>query len=168
MIVSDQLKLSAFEQRHLNDVRSWINDSTVAELLDRVLPVSDFEHQKWYSDVIQRKDCVFFAIETNDGAHIGNVWLWNIDWRHRKAELRVLVGAGQQNRGLGAKAIELACKFAFNKLNLHRVYAFVLSNNPRAKRAFEKAGFKQEGVLAEDRWCNGKYIDTFMLAIVQS
>lgn len=167
MIVSDQLKLSAFDERHLENVRSWINDSAVAELLDRVLPVSDFEHQKWYSDIIQRQDCVFFAIETSDGTHIGNVWLWNIDWRHRKAELRILVGpSNQQNRGLGVQAIGLACKFAFNKLNLNRVYAFVLSNNPRAKRAFEKAGFVQEGVLRDDRWSNGKYIDTFLLAIV--
>lgn len=166
MIVSDQLKLTAFDERHLENVRRWVNDPVTAGLLDRAFPVSDAEHQKWYSNVIQRQDCVFFAIETNEGEHVGNVWLWNIDWRHRKAELRILVGSSeQQGRGLGAKAIELACEFAFRRLNLHRIYAFVLANNPRAKRAFEKAGFKQEGVLIDDRWSNGAYIDSFILAI---
>lgn len=167
MIATDHLKLSAFEERHLENVRRWVNDPVVADFLDRAFPVSDAEHQKWYSNIVQRQDCVFFAIETSEGEHIGNVWLWNIDWRHRKAELRVLIGQSErQGRGLGTEAITAACNFAFNKLNLHRVYAYVLSNNPRAKRAFERAGFVQEGVLQGDRWSNGVYIDCFILGVL--
>lgn len=167
MIASDLIKLSAFDERHLDNVRRWVNDPAIADLLDRAFPVSDTEHQKWYSNIIQRQDCVFFAIETSDGKHIGNVWLWNIDWRHRKAEVRVLIGpTDQQGRGLGTEAIRLASTFAFRKLNLHRVYAYVLSNNPRAKRAFEHAGFVEEGVLRHDRWSNGEYIDSFILGML--
>jgi RimJ/RimL family protein N-acetyltransferase len=39
----------------------------------------------------------------------------------------------------------------------------VLGINPRALRAFEKAGFAVEGVLKEDRWDGDRYCDVYLL-----
>jgi RimJ/RimL family protein N-acetyltransferase len=55
------------------------------------------------------------------------------------------------------------CAYAFERLNLHRVYAYVLAINPRARRAFEKAGFALEGTLREDRWAGDAYTDVYLL-----
>ena len=49
---------------------------------------------------------------------------------------------------------------------MHRVYAYVLAFNPRARKAFEKCGFVLEGVLREDRRSGGGYTDVFVLAKV--
>ena len=83
------------------------------------------------SPLAGRSDCRYFAIETDARTPIGNVWLWDICLRHRKAELRIVVGEpDSQGHGLGTAAIQRACEHAFRELGLHRIYAYVLAINP--------------------------------------
>ena len=113
-----------------------------------------------------REDSEFFAVElVETGTHVGNVWLRNIDTRHRKAELSVVIGdAAARGKGAGAEAIDLLCRHGFERLNLHRIYAYVLAINPAAQRAFEAAGFTQEGALRDDRWNGDHFVDAYLLA----
>jgi RimJ/RimL family protein N-acetyltransferase len=135
-------------------------------LMDRRLPVSAAEHEAWFASVIRSDDCAYFAVEAvEDGAHVGNVWLWAIDRGHRKAELRVVIGdAAARGRGMGAEAIDRLCGHAFDLLGLHRIYAYVLSVNPIARRAFERAGFALEGTLRDDRWAGDRFVDAYLFA----
>ena len=165
MITGQNISLRPFDSCHLDNTRAWVNDSELAQLLDRAMPVSDTEHEQWFSGLHGRTDCIYFAIETNTKAqHIGNVWLWGIDWRHRKAELRIVIGdKNYLGRGIGTEAIFLICSYAFERLNLHKVYAYVLASNLRARSSFEKVGFIEEGVLKEDRWTGNCYSDVYLL-----
>jgi RimJ/RimL family protein N-acetyltransferase len=137
-------------------------------LMDRQHPVSEEEHEAWFTTVVNGDRCAYFAIETvEEGSHIGNVWLWDIDRRHRKAEVRVVVGADEaRGRGLGAEAIDQVCRHAFDRLGLHRVYAYVLALNPGGRRAFQRAGFALEGTLRDDRWDGDRFVDACLLARV--
>ena len=164
----DRLELVPLDRPHLARTREWANDPELMRLMDRKQPVTPVEHEAWFASLPRRADCAYFAIETLDGrAHIGNVWLWDIDRRHRKAELRVVVGdRSARGQGLGAEAIDRLCRHAFDTLGLHRVYAYVLGINPSARRAFERAGFTLEGTLRDDRWAVDRFIDTYLLARV--
>ena len=166
----DRLELVPLDRPHLARTREWANDPELMRLMDRKQPVSPVEHEAWFASLPRRADCAYFAIETVDGrAHIGNIWLWDIDRRHRKAELRVVVGdRGARGKGLGAEAIDRLCRYAFEKLDLHRVYAYVLGSNPSARKAFERAGFSLEGPLRDDRWAVDRFIDSYLLARVNS
>jgi RimJ/RimL family protein N-acetyltransferase len=165
----DRLELVPLDRPHLARTREWANDPELMRLMDRKQPVSPVEHEAWFASLPRRADCAYFAIETVDGrAHIGNVWLWDIDRRHRKAELRVVVGdRSARGKGLGAEAIDRLCRYAFEKLDLHRVYAYVLGINPSARKAFERAGFSLEGTLRDDRWAVDRFIDSYLLARVK-
>jgi RimJ/RimL family protein N-acetyltransferase len=165
MMTGHTIVLRPFERRHLEETRRWANDPELMRLLDRARPVSDVEHEKWFIALHDKTDCAYFAIETLEGArHIGNVWLWNIDSRHRRAELRILIGNhSEQGRGAGTEAISLLCRYGFERLNLHKIYAYVLGINERARHAFEKAGFILEGTLREDRWVGDAYTDVYLL-----
>jgi RimJ/RimL family protein N-acetyltransferase len=165
MMTGHSIVLRPLERRHLEQTRAWANDSELMRLLDRARPVSDTEHERWFASLQERGDCVYFAIESVvDARHIGNVWLWNIDSRHRRAELRIIIGSpGDHGRGAGTEAISLICEYAFERLNLHKVYAYVLCINGRARHAFEKAGFVLEGTLREDRWLDDAYTDVYLL-----
>ena len=163
ILTGNNVTLCPFDRRHAEQTRVWVNDPDLACLLDRSRPVSDADHERWYAGISGRDDCVFFAIET-DGVHAGNVWLWGIEPRHRKAEVRILIGPNEhQGKGLGSAAISLLASYAYDRLNLHRLYAYVLSTNPRARRAFEKAGFALEGILRQDRWVGDRFADVFLL-----
>jgi RimJ/RimL family protein N-acetyltransferase len=165
MITGQNVSLKPFERRHLEKTRAWANDPELARLLDRARPVSDIEHERWFAALQEKTDCVYFAIETNsESRHVGNVWLWAIDSRHRKAELRIVIGEKDYlGAGTGTEAITLMSDYGLGQLNLHKVYAYVLGINPRARRAFEKAGFTLEGTLREDRWVDNSYTDVYLL-----
>ncbi len=165
MMTGHTIVLRPFERRHLEQTRVWANDPELMRLLDRARPVSDAEHEQWFAELQERAEGVHFAIETvADARHIGNVWLWNIDSRHRRAELRIVIGSrADHGRGAGTEAISLLCGYAFKRLNLHKVYAYVLGINERARHAFEKAGFVLEGTLREDRWVDDAYTDVYLL-----
>ena len=161
--------LQPFERRHLSRTRNWTNDPELARLVGRVRQVSEDEHERWFAELAGRTDTRFFAIETADRGHVGNVWLADINTRDAKAEIRIVIGEPDcVGRGIGARAIDLAACHAFEVLGMHRVYAYVLAFNPRARKAFEKCGFVLEGVLREDRRSGGGYTDVFVLAKVAS
>ena len=162
------VSLVPLDRRHLDRTREWANDPELMRLLDRARTVSPEEHERWFAALGAASDRLFMAIEHREtGRHVGNVWLWNIDERHRKAELRIVVGdASFSGRGLGSEAIDLLSRYAFDGLRLRRVYAFVLAFNERARRAFEKAGFTIEGVLKEDRLSGGHAVDVYVLGRV--
>jgi len=56
----------------------------------------------------------------------------------------------------------------FETLNLHRIFLRVYEDNLQAIRAYEKAGFKHEGRLREDRYYRGKYYDTLMMSMLKN
>lgn len=157
------VRLRPLERRHLEKTLEWANDPGLMRLLNRAHTVTREEHEQWFAGVQKREDCCYFAIETADGKHIGNVWLWDIEPRHRRAELRIVMDLEHAGKGAGTEAISQLCDYAFERLNLHKVYAYVLAINPRARRAFEKAGFALEGTLREDRWTGESFTDVYLL-----
>jgi len=165
-VTGDRLRLVALERRHLERTRAWANDAELMRLMDRAAPVAEAEHEGWFASLGAQDDRAYFAIETLPaGLHVGNVWLWAIDRRHRKAELRIVIGdSSARGRGIGAAAIAEACRHAFERMGLHRIYAYVLATNPAARRAFERAGFALEGTLRDDRWTENGFVDTYLLA----
>ena len=155
--------LRPLERRHLGKTLEWANDPELMRLLNRARTVSETEHEQWFAALQKRDDCSYFAIETADGNHVGNIWLWNIEPRHRRAELRIVMDHMHTGKGAGTEAIRRLCNYAFEQLNLHKVYARVLALNPRARRSFEKAGFVLEGTLHEDRWTGAEFADVYVL-----
>lgn len=165
IIHGNAVTLCPLDRRHMDVTRQWANDRELARLLDRARPVGEMDHEDWFANHTRGDDRVYFAIESKpEGVHVGNIWLWGIDPRHRKAEVRIVLGSREgQGRGMGTEALSLISDYARERLNLRRLYAYVLGINPRARRAFEKAGFTLEGVLREDRWVDDRYVDVFIL-----
>jgi len=162
------IRLVPLGREHLSRTRAWANDPELMRLMDRSNTVAESEHESWFARLASRDDCAYFAIEeTGSRRHVGNVWLWAIDRRHQKAELRIVVGdPSARGRGIGRQAIELLACDAMDRLQLHRIYAYVLTINPKARRAFEAAGFRVEGLLKDDRRADDGFVDAWLLARV--
>jgi RimJ/RimL family protein N-acetyltransferase len=167
-MAGERVNLVPLDRRHLARTLRWANDPDLMQMMDRARVVSEAEHQAWFETLEGHDDRAYFAIEmTGESLHVGNVWLWAIDRRHLKAELRVVIGeAAARGKGIGAAAIDRMCRHSFDVLNLHRVYAYVLATNPVARLAFERAGFALEGALRDDRRAGDRFIDSYLMARV--
>ncbi len=164
------MALRPLERSDIERWRAWINDPEIAAFLDRVLPVSAPEHEAFFERAVIGNDkAVWYAVErTSDGSHIGNIWLWNISSRNRNAEVRIVIGDRTAwGNGAGAEALQLLVHHAFERLSLHKLYAYVMERNPRAKSSFERAGFSVEAVLRDENFWDGRFCDVFRLARVR-
>lgn len=161
----EHITLAPFTWDQAQVYLDWVNQEEIAHWLTRALPVTPLQHQRWYESLVQRQDVVVFSVLENDtGAYLGNVWLWAVHPVHRSAELRILLGPQAKGKGYGTAACQGLLRFAFQDLNLRKVYLYVLNHNQAAVRTFEKAGFTSEGVLKDEFFVAGKYEDALRMA----
>jgi len=163
------VRLRAFEPGDAERYRAWINDPETARLIDRAGLVDKAEHDAWYRSLVTSPSAAAFAVDRlTDGAFIGLVWLYDIHQRHRRAEVRIVIGEKSAwGGGYGPDALRVLARIAFGTLKLDKLWADVLATNPRAARAFERAGFTREGLLAGDRVQDGSRVDVIRLGLLR-
>ncbi len=108
-----------------------------------------------------------FAISTEKEAigAIGMVIGKNV---HRyAAELGYWLAEPFWNKGIMTRAVQLIADYAFENLNLYRIYAEPYDGNDASVRVLEKAGFQYEGRLKSSVYKNGKLIDQLLYARVK-
>ncbi len=109
-----------------------------------------------------------FLILSPDGEIIGESVINQIDRDMRCANFRIcLFRAAQRGKGIGSWAVEITRDFAFLQLQLHRLELDVFSFNPRAEKAYKKAGFRTEGVLRDAIMDGDRYADDILMAILE-
>src|SRR5690349_11316823 len=91
-------------------------------------------------------------------ALIGITSLHQIDGKNRRAVFAIVIGEKNEwGKGYGTEATALITGYAFETLNLNRVSLRVYEENERGIKAYEKVGFKKEGVLRQDIYREGRY-----------
>lgn len=151
------------------DYFTWMNDYEVTKYLEtHFFPRNYQQLAKYVEEMTNRADTVFLAIIRREGdRHIGNIKLGPIDWIHRRGELGITIGdKASWGQGFGEEAITLLAKYAFYRLNLHKVTAGYYAVNDRSKRVFEKSGFTVEGVRESHLFTNGTYVDYVMVGMI--
>jgi len=168
MIIGQKTRLRAIERSDIPTFLRWFNDPEVRQYLSMYLPLSEAQEERWFERQLEDDSSHVFAIETADGVHIGNVGLHDIDWKNRRALCGIVIGEKEYwNRGYGADALRTLLRFAFEELNLHRVFLHVFDFNERAIRCYEKVGFRHEGRLRQARFTEGRYVDELVMAVLR-
>lgn len=145
----------------------WITDRDLVILNSSYWPVSQGDHEAWVeSRLTRRSDLVVFVVEDEARKPIGTCQLVGINWVHRSAELQIRIAPGAQDRGLGTLAIASLCDFGFKDLGLHRISLSVWATNRRAIRAYEKAGFRREGLLSQAAFVDGRFEDVIVMGLI--
>lgn len=98
---------------------------------------------------------------------VGSISLWNVNWRHRRAEVGIWIIPIYWSNGYGKKALNLITYIAFNHLNLNRLEAHIAVENKNSIQLFRTCGFRQEGVLSQFLNFNEKFYDAEILALLK-
>lgn len=147
----------------------WINDADTVRLNAPYRPTEWESHTAWFHNLGTAASRVIFAIrERPDADIIGTVQLVDIHAVHRSAELVIRIGDEvNRGKGFGTEAVKLSTEFAFNDLNLIRVWLRVFSNNERALNAYRKAGLTPEGTMRKAAFIDGTWLDVTILAVIR-
>jgi RimJ/RimL family protein N-acetyltransferase len=169
-VKSSSVVLTSLRRSDAPQLFAWINDRDQVLFNAPYAPVHQRQHAKWFDALETRRDAVIFGIRRRAGARlIGVCQLLSISPIHRSAELQIRIGEPTaRNHGLGTQAVRTLVHFAFRDLNLNRVSLHVFATNRRALRAYEKSGFRREGLLRQAAHIDGAYVDVVVMGILRS
>ncbi|RKW69883.1 GNAT family N-acetyltransferase [Galactobacter caseinivorans] len=123
----------------------------------------------WYRSRAAQGDRLDLAIvDAQSGECVGEAVLNDVDPENRSCNFRILMGPAGRGRGLGTEATRLILDHAFATTELHRIELEVYSFNPRARRAYEKAGFVAEGVRRDALLFDGEWINAEVMSVLRS
>ena len=66
-----------------------------------------------------------------------------------------------------SEATNLIVEYAFNELNLYKLYAGIFSPNKGSCRCAEKSGFIREAIFKKDMFIEGEFVDTFVYSLLK-
>ena len=147
----------------------WFNDPDVTRTMIARGPLT-LRHEEAFIDKVTRSehDLILGVVVRESDRLIGVTGLHQIDFKNRHGAFGISIGEkAEWGKGYGTEATWLIVKHAFETLNLNRVWLHVYEFNQRGRRSYEKVGFRQEGVLRQDCYREGRYWDTIVLAILR-
>lgn len=167
-LTGKKVALRWFREHDLPDLKRLLNAPEVQYFTEEDYPVNWSEDMisSFYSKAFKGKK-EMYAVETNQGLFVGEVWLNPINFGHDWGEMVLTILPEHQNRGYGKEAVELILRHGFNHLNLHRIEVKVYSFNERAHHVYLSSGFTEEGRMRERIQRKGKYYDQIWLSILR-
>lgn len=148
-----------FERSDIPNKVKWINDPANNRYLHYDLPLSVEKTEKWFDSHFGETTRYDAVIEV-DGKAVGLIGLLAVDQKNRKAEYYISLGdPAYTGKGVAKEATRKLLRFAFEELGLNRVYLFTEVDNLNAQKMFEAVGFQREGILQQDIFSRGGYVD---------
>ena len=173
IIHGERVRLRAVEREDVSKFHEWVNDPEVTRGLALYLPMSMADEENWFNSLAKREPKEKpLAIEVRKGKAwklIGNCAVFDIESVNSCAELGIMIGdKSEWNKGYGSEVMSMLVRHCFETLNLNRACLRVYTDNVRAVRSYEKAGFVLEGRLREAVYKFGKYEDVLIMSVLRS
>ncbi|HVX30370.1 MAG TPA: GNAT family protein [Nitrolancea sp.] len=144
----------------------WVNDFSAMQRISSVVRPWTLEQEvEWFERQSVSETSVSFTIyERSSKQPIGTTELHDLDFRNGTAEFGILIGeAKARGKGYGSETAYLMLDYGFTALGLHNIMLQVFAFNLPARRAYEKAGFREIGRRREARPMTGKRWDLILM-----
>jgi ribosomal-protein-alanine N-acetyltransferase len=164
ILYGDRVRLEPPKPEYAPTYISWFADPKLTNYMLVRNPPSLHQEQEWLERMAPSQSDVVWAIVLRDtGMLIGNTGLHQIDWRHRHAHSGIIIGdPAQWGKGYATEAMRLRTAYAFRELGLEKVLSSVYLGNDGSRRALERAGYKQCGLLRRNRFIGGQWHDEWL------
>lgn len=168
MIKGKRVILRPVEERDLLLLARWRNDPENRRFFFSPFLINPGGQKKWYEELLADRNRLILMIDMVEGKTVGMIGLDKIDWRNQEAESGIfLLDPAERGQGYAEEAGMLMIEYAFNELNLHRLYAVIYDFNRGVIEMAKLFGFKQEGVLRQAAFTGGRFHDKVILGLLR-
>jgi diamine N-acetyltransferase len=167
MIHGKRIYLRAWERSDLVAFTRWFNDPEVTVNLGDAYPaLSSIQEERFFEQAITEKH--HYAIVLREGdLLIGNCSFHHLDLHNRSAELGIVIGEkAYWNQGYGREAVGMMLEIGFEGLGMNRIELRYYDFNARGRRAYEAAGFVEEGHLRCSHYVAGAFHDMVIMSVL--
>ncbi|MBD2847896.1 GNAT family N-acetyltransferase [Paenibacillus sp. IB182496] len=171
-MIGERIRLREYRREDVRCMREWVNDPDICNCLSDIFMYPHTLHQteSFVERVLEGQDGHqgFVIAERDTEAYIGQLDLFEIDWKNRCADLGIVIGNRHHHGlGYGREALRLLQRFAFETMNLHRLQLEVHDDNERAIRCYASCGFREEGRQRQRIYRRGAYRDLVWMACLR-
>jgi len=103
-----------------------------------------------------------------DGVVVGAMSLMGVSTTARRAELGYWIGVPYWGQGYATEAGRAFVAWAFDALELNKVYARHMTNNPASGKVMAKIGMQYEGTMRQHDCKGGQFVDIAFRSILRS
>lgn len=173
-LTGELVVLRPYREEDLPHLKEAVDDPEIGRLTGSVNSSDQVEKypldklREWYATRNEQTDRLdLMVVDRATGTCVGEVVLNNWDRGNETCNFRIMLGPSGQGRGLGTEATRLLLGYAFEHLPLHRIELEVYAFNPRARRAYEKAGFVVEGRRRDALLYDGERVDAIVMSVLR-
>jgi RimJ/RimL family protein N-acetyltransferase len=167
-LIGTHVYLRPLERADAPRIVPWMNDPEITRNLVYRGPINLRAEEEFIDRISPDPHSLTLAVALRENDQlIGGTGLHQIDQRNRHAAFGLFIEKGEWGKGYGTEATSLMVGHAFETLNLNRVWLHVYEYNERGIRAYERVGFRREGVLRQDNYREGRYWDTIVMALLR-
>jgi RimJ/RimL family protein N-acetyltransferase len=162
--------LRPLEPSDADVVHGWYEDTRIQTLMGDP-PMSSAARRRRYEDAVKADGTEVFRFVIcllEDDRPIGRTDLFEIDRQNGSCAFGITIGLPELwGQGLGTDAVNALVDFAFGQLRMERVWLDTDDHNARARAAYRKAGFTEEGRFRRAFYQDGRWSDDIRMAMLR-
>ncbi len=173
MLRGDRIQLRAVERDDLSLLRDWRNLPEFRRNFREFRELNMFNQEAWFNRISASANDFMFMIENSDDrTKLGVCGLVYVNWVLRSADISLYIGQGEVYidgpGGHAEAAARVLMRYAFDNLNLHKVWTELYSFDARKIELFTRLGFHRDAVLRDNAYEDGRYHDSFIYSFIRA
>lgn len=168
-LIGSAIYLRPLDLADVPQLLTWMNDPEVTRQLRAYRPIMRVWEEEFLRKLSTSETDIALGIMVREPEQfIGVTGLHRLDVGNRHAAFGITIGeTSAWGKGYGTEVTRLMVQYAFDRLNLNRVWLHVYEFNERARRVYQKVGFRPEGRLRQDTFRDGRYWDTLVMGVLR-
>lgn len=165
-ITGEQVDLRPITDADTDRIVRWRNTPSVMQNFIFREKFTPEMHRHWLATKVATGQVVQYMIEEKaTGRVVGSVYYRDVDPANHSAEYGIFIGEEDaRGKGYGTETARLFTGFGFAQLGLHRISLRLLEENLPARRSYERAGFRVEGIFHDMVLLDGRYRNVVFMA----
>lgn len=167
----ERVRLEPLGKPDLPSVQRWRQDPEVIRYWITRAASSLSELETWLAEK-EREGELTLLIRDETGRAIGYASVFNFSHEHRHCEIALMIGERSEwGKGYAREALATLLTHLFAPADqggpgMHKVSLSVFAENEAAKRVYLACGFREDGVLREDMYYDGRWHDQLLMSVL--
>ena len=123
------------------------------------------DHEKAHLNFNCDDDRIEFAVCNEEGEYVGCINVCGLDRKNGKFSYSNYTLKAHRGKGYATKALRLILWYCFMELRMHKMICCVNDENNGSAAVMRKVGCHVEGVMRDNEYYHGKFVDAVMFGI---
>ncbi|MCD4712868.1 MAG: GNAT family N-acetyltransferase [Clostridiales bacterium] len=168
---SNRLWLRQLVESDVSDLFEIFSSDKVTEYYG-MFPMNDIEPveqmiNRFNQGFNEKRSIRWGLVEKSSGKVIGTCGYHNISQEHYRAEIGYELSEKYWNQGFMREALHKIICFGFEQMNFNRIEALVYPDNQSSRKALERLGFLEEGLLREYMYFRDEMTDLCIYSLLK-